>query len=507
MGDAGSGGSRSANVPSAELCATLIGVMESSGLPIFSVDSEYRYVSFNTAHAATMRALYGVGIELGRSLLKYMTVEEDGAEARRNLDRALAGERVVEEAFSGEEGLSRLYFEVLHNPIRDGSGNVVGVAVFATEVTDRGRAQAALEGSEQKYRTLFENMLEGFALCRMLFDEAGRPLDWVYLETNRAFESLTGLKDVIGRKVTEVIPGIRESNPELFETYGSVASTGEPRWFEVRVEQLSIDLYIKVFRPARDHFVAVFENITERKQAERELQQINIELDAFAHTVSHDLRSPLSSIDLAGGLLAGMLHGVALPPELRLDVDNAIAILERNIKRAEKLVNDLLSLAEAGQVPPETRVVDIGSTVRQVVEEKLELIEEKGMSVLIGDEMGNVVASPTHMYQLFTNLIDSGIRHNDNPEPLVEVSRLPDDEPGEHRFLVRDNGPGIPVESLDKVFIPFFKGKGGDTGIGLATVENIVKVYGGDIRAYNDHGACFEFTLKDAPSAASPDSL
>ncbi|MBU1672322.1 MAG: PAS domain-containing sensor histidine kinase [Actinobacteria bacterium] len=500
MVSTGGGRKASASVPSVELCETLMGVIESAGVPIFSVDADYRYTSFNAAHAAVMKALYGAEIELGRSVLEYQTVEEDRQEARRNLDRALAGERVVEEAYSGEEDLSRLYFEVLHNPIEDGSEKVIGVAVFAMDITDRKRARIALERSEVKYRALFENMLEGFALCRMYYDDDGRPLDWEYLETNKAFESLTGLKDVVGKRVTEVIPGIKETNPELFETYGAVASTGEPRWFEVRVEQLSVDLYIKVFSPARDHFVAEFENITERKRAERDLHQINTELDAFAHTVSHDLRSPLSSIDLAGGLLAGMLEGASLPPELRMDVDNAVAIIDRNVKRSEKLVNDLLALAEAGQVPPETQVVDVGSTVAQVVEEKQELIGQKGISVSIGAGLGEVVAYPTHVYQVFANLIDNAIRYNDNPEPVVEVSALPAERPGEHRFLVRDNGPGIPAEALDKVFIPFFKGKQGDTGLGLSTVEKIVKVYGGEIGAYNDGGACFEFTLKDLPS-------
>lgn len=67
-----------------------------------------------------------------------------------------------------------------------------------------------------------------------------------------------------------------------------------------------------------------------------------------------------------------------------------------------------------------------------------------------------------------------------------------------HRFLVSDNGPGISEEMMDKVFIPFAKDNDkGETGMGLSIVERMVKVYGGDIRAFNDNGACFEFTLKD----------
>ena len=92
-----------------------------------------------------------------------------------------------------------------------------------------------LRASEERYRSLFENMLDGFAYCRMLYDEQGRPEDFVYLDVNSAFGKLTGLKNVIGKKVTEVIPGVRESNPELFEIYGRVALTGQPERIRNRV--------------------------------------------------------------------------------------------------------------------------------------------------------------------------------------------------------------------------------------------------------------------------------
>ena len=77
------------------------------------------------------------------------------------------------------------------------------------------QSQAALRASEERYRSLFENMLNGLAYCRMLFDQE-RPQDFVYLAVNDAFESLTGLKNVVGKKVSEVIPGLRESDPGLF---------------------------------------------------------------------------------------------------------------------------------------------------------------------------------------------------------------------------------------------------------------------------------------------------
>ena len=94
------------------------------------------------------------------------------------------------------------------------------------------RFEEKLMKSERLYRSLFDNMLNGFAYCRMDFDDNGRPVDFTYLSVNAAFENLTGLKNVTGKKATEVIPGIRESDMNLFETYGRVSQSGVPERFE-----------------------------------------------------------------------------------------------------------------------------------------------------------------------------------------------------------------------------------------------------------------------------------
>jgi len=133
------------------------------------------------------------------------------------------------------------------------------------------RGAEALRESEATYHSLFDNMLNGIAYCRILF-ENGRPRDFVYLSVNHAFETQTGLKNVVGRKVTEVIPGIREADPGLFETYGRVAMTGQPEQFEIFVQALQLWFSISVYSPKREYFVAVFDVITERKRADQELR-------------------------------------------------------------------------------------------------------------------------------------------------------------------------------------------------------------------------------------------
>ena len=125
--------------------------------------------------------------------------------------------------------------------------------------------------SEKRCALFFENMLEGFAYCRMLYGDAGQPDDFIYVTVNPAFERLTGLTDVVGKRATEAIPGIGEATPELFEIYGRVVETGEPAELELDFTPLGRWLHLTVFRPEPGHFGAVFANVTEPRRLQREL--------------------------------------------------------------------------------------------------------------------------------------------------------------------------------------------------------------------------------------------
>jgi PAS domain S-box-containing protein len=133
------------------------------------------------------------------------------------------------------------------------------------------RREQELRESEEKYRSLFENLLDGYAYCRMIYDDTGRPVDFIYLEVNRAFDEILGTKTVKGKRVTEVYPGIREAFPDLFGIYGRVASNGKPEIFDLDFTPSGKWLHISVYSPARQHFVAIFEDITVRRKAEEVL--------------------------------------------------------------------------------------------------------------------------------------------------------------------------------------------------------------------------------------------
>ncbi len=140
----------------------------------------------------------------------------------------------------------------------------IALAKFQTE--------ELLSSSEELYRSLLDNMLNGFAYCRMLFPQ-DQPPDFIFLAVNGVFTTLTGLKDVVGKKATEVIPGILELDPGLFEIYGRVALSGNPERVEMYVASLRMWFLLSVYSPRKGHFVSVFDVITERKLIEQQLRE------------------------------------------------------------------------------------------------------------------------------------------------------------------------------------------------------------------------------------------
>ncbi|MBU1151686.1 PAS domain S-box protein [Patescibacteria group bacterium] len=128
--------------------------------------------------------------------------------------------------------------------------------------------------SQEKYQSLFDNMSNGFAFHKIVLDKKGTPIDYIFLETNQAFEKLTGTKEsIIQRKVTEVFPGIDKDSTSWIKLYGNVALTGKP----LRIDQYSSLLKkwysVTAYSPKKGYFATVFEDITERKNSEDKIRE------------------------------------------------------------------------------------------------------------------------------------------------------------------------------------------------------------------------------------------
>jgi PAS domain S-box-containing protein len=158
--------------------------------------------------------------------------------------------------------------------LRDEKGIGIGILGIARDVTLKTKTEALLKESEEKYRSLFENMNAGFAYNEVIVDEANKPIDYKFLEVNSKFEELTGFKKelTINRKITEAIPGNINDPADWIGRFGKVGITGVP--LATEVYSVTIDKWFKVsaYSPKKGYFAATFTDITNHKKIEEKLK-------------------------------------------------------------------------------------------------------------------------------------------------------------------------------------------------------------------------------------------
>lgn len=158
-----------------------------------------------------------------------------------------------------------IFMKVLHGAIFGAAVWVLFYSLRRLQALDLAQEANARRQAEQLYRSMFENMHEAGAYCRMVYED-GRPVDFIYLDVNESFLKMTGLTGAIGKRVTEIFPGIQNLEPSLIEIAGRVARSGKSEVFETYLSDKGIWLSNSIYSPQKEHFIGVFEDITERKR-------------------------------------------------------------------------------------------------------------------------------------------------------------------------------------------------------------------------------------------------
>ena len=353
--------------------------------------------------------------------------------------------------------------------------------------------------SEQKYRSLFNHMIDGFTLNEIILDENNKPVDYKFLLVNPAYEKQVGLKreDIVGKRILEVMP---EAEQLLIEKYGEVALTQRPVQFEKYSKKLQKYFNIYSFSPREGLFAVVYEDITIRKNSELEKEKIQEELlnsekmrvvGQLAGGIAHDFNN------LLGGII-----GCAEILELRLKEKDLSVFVKRIMEageRASDLSKKLLTFANKDFAP--CKSID----VRVLLKDCCQLLTKKISADIRLVEDYNAVdltvwGDRSQLLNLFINLgmnsaqamtegcITFEIRNMDIVEEYVELSSF-DISPGKYvRIKCIDEGDGIAEENLDKIFEPFFTTReiGGGNGLGLAAVLGTVKAHKGEIKVFSE---------------------
>lgn len=249
--------------------------------------------------------------------------------------------------------------------------------------------------------------------------------------------------------------------------------------------------------------LAAVSDISVRKHLELALRQANANLEEFTYVASHDLRSPLRGI-------ADLIEWIStdLGDEPPASVAKNLNRVQQRIERMERLIDDLLSYARAGQAATQYSLVDMVELVQEVVE--LQAIP-KAFDVQLDVHLAPFQATRTPLETALRNLIANAVKHHDRESGSIRVVAHEDDS--YCVVSVIDDGPGVPAASKDRIFKLFqtlTANQRGGSGIGLALTKRVVEVHGGRIElispVLNGRGACFRFWWPRFPRRTEDES-
>ncbi len=246
-------------------------------------DKQSRFIAANEAFAKTFgRTPEEVVGKTDFDLVPRELAERYIADDKQVME--LRERRRIEEPFVDGAG-KRTWVETIKSAFLNDQGEVAGTTGVARDITERKQMDQALRTNEERYRTLFETMREGFALCEIIWDADGKPCDYRYLEVNPAFETILGVtrSQAIGKTVREIFPQVEDY---WIEIYGKVALTSQPARFENYLRAVDKHFEVAAFSPKRGQFATVFSDITERKRADERLRLQSTALEAAANGIA-----------------------------------------------------------------------------------------------------------------------------------------------------------------------------------------------------------------------------
>jgi PAS domain S-box-containing protein len=486
-------------------------IVEASGDAILSETLDGTVLTWNKG----AERIYGYSSEemVGQSVARLMLAGGDD-ELPNLMDDLRRGARISHyETWRVRKDGRRILVSLSMSPIRNSRNHVIGASVIARDITDRKSAERALALSEERYRSL------AFATAQIVWSTGleGEVIEDVPMWrafTGQSLEEATGMGWIFAlhpedRERTADVWLRTVRNRTLYDTECRIRRhDGEYRWMEVHgVPVLEADGAIREWvitcadmhnRKRAEEEIRKLNQELEQRVVERtaELEAANQELEAFAYSVSHDLRAPLRAVS---GFSRILLEEYA--PRLPAKAQHYLEAARKNAVQMGELIDDLLAFSRLSRQPLHKQPIAPAELVRQVLQDLRPDREGRQVEITVGDLPG-CEGDPRLLKQVLVNLLSNGFKYTRTREVArIEVGAMTPSGGATPVYYVRDNGVGFDMRYADKLFGVFQRLHGTreypGTGVGLAIVQRIVHRHGGRVwaEAAVNQGATFYFVL------------
>jgi PAS domain S-box-containing protein len=469
---------------------------------IFALDRDYRYIAFNKNHQMTMEHIWDTKIEIGISMLDYIKDPADMEKAKANFDRVLAGEAftIVEEY--GDSLLNRRWYENVYSPLEDNDGNVIGLTLFLTDITESKQAEMELMRKDIQLRTA---------------QSVGNVGSWEMDFTSRMVDAseeaikiygIEGEHHTIDEIHSVVVPEHRQM---LFDAMRTLMTRNIPYDVEFKIKRPN-DGEIRDIHSAAEYSadrnvaIGMIQDITERKKAELALLQAkalaeesNKIKSEFIANMSHELRTPLNSVIGFSQMLNEKIFG-----DLNEKQVHYVSNIQKSGNHLLELINDILDISkiESGNMDYSPETTDFKQIMDEIIVLIDPLVKEKNIDFEVSSDFEKLEINVDKMKikQIMFNLLSNAIKFTPNNGKVWFDSKIIN---GNVQISVSDTGIGIPLEEQKAIFAPFKQVSSstsrthGGTGLGLSIAKHYIEMHSGYIRVESEvgKGSTFTFTV------------